>query len=195
MPSNYNHVYPSWTSARPGQPIKNNSATVMLGGNTNTTTWPAPNVTNPLPGSYLGIRSGISAGSVVPGPYTPVPGISIRCVGKAISAGTYAVMVPGQYQFVGFSTVIAGLPSTVLRSPAADYGRLPYPARVTNYLRTRRIIMTGGWYYVTGKPVAPADFADSLPALPFETMGVPGRITFSVSGSKITTQNYAAKTE
>ncbi len=190
MPSNTSHGGPYFRTAKSGA-VKNNGATVLLGGNA-TTSGLNPNVSQVLGATTLGYHSG-SNGSLMPGPFTPLRYIPNRCVTKAVSTGAYARMAAGQYIMILYCSQIAGLARTTLNCPGADFGRLPYPARVSNFIRTQVFVMGGGWYWQTGIPVNRFETTDTLASEAFPTRAIPGHITFAVSAQVRTTSNYSAK--
>jgi hypothetical protein len=194
MPANINHNGPKFTTAKAGA-IKNNGGTVIYGGNINTT---LSNVTQSLGLSVVGYHSGVN-GSITVGPFVPTAGTyGARSITSAITGRRYNGMAAGKYIMVRFTPEIAGTATTLLNTGAADFGRLPYPARVSNRIRTQRIIMNGGYYYYTGKTIlgfGRNDFGDVLASEAFPTRTIPGRLVFATSGQRRTVQNYAAKTD
>lgn len=194
MPSNTYGGGPYYVNVKAG-PVRNNGGTVIYGGNINAT---LNNVTNSLGAAVTGFRSGTN-GSAIPGPFVPTAGTyGARFVCAVIPNRRYAGMAAGKYIMVRFTPEIAGVATNILTNGAADFGRLPYPARVSNTIRTQRILMSGGWSYVTGKMVSgfgQNDFGDPLAAEPFPTRTIPGRLTFAISSQTRTTKNYAVKTD
>ncbi len=194
MPSNISLAGPKFTSAKAG-PIRNNGGTVVYGGNINTT---LGNVTQSLGIATMNIRSGVN-GSITVGPFVPTAGTyGGRSVTAAIPGRRYNSMAAGKYIMVRFTQEIAGVASNLLLNGAADFGRLPYPGRVSNRIRTQRVIMNGGYYYYTGKTIngfGRNDYGDVLAAEPFPTRAIPGRLVFVTSGQSIEVQNYPARTD
>lgn len=194
MPSNVSHAGPKFGTAKAG-PIRNNGGTVLNGGNINTT---LSNVTQSLGISVLGFRSG-SNGSITVGPFVPTAGVyGTRSITAAITGRRYNGMATGKYIMVRFTPEIAGVATTLLTTGASDFGRLPYPARVSNRIRTQRVLMNGGWSYVTGRTIlgfGQNAFGDVLAAEPFPTRAIPGRLTYATSGVSRTVQNYKAATD
>lgn len=190
MPSNTTHSYPAWTTVKSG-PVKNNSATVLMGGNARTTD-AHPNVSQTLGIAVLGYHSAIN-GSIVPGPYTPTPGNSIRCVTNVIS-GDYAKQTAGRYIIVRFTNYIAGNASTLLNFAGSNAGRKPYAA-FSGLVRTQKYVTTGGWIYQTGQAVSRGFGTDAEGSEPFPTYSAPGNLTFMYTGKLAHTQGYSAKND
>ncbi len=193
MPSNTPGGGPYFRAAK-GSGVKNNGGTVLYGGNINTT---LNNVTQALGLTVVGFRSGAN-GSILSPAFVPTAGTyGIRCTTNAVS-GDYGKMTAGKYIMIRFTSQIAGTASSLLNSGAADFGRLPYPGNVSDRIRTQRILLNGGWNYVTGKLAlgfGRNDFGDVLTHESFPTRAVPGRILYRTSGVSFTSQNYQAKTD
>jgi hypothetical protein len=172
-------------------PIRNNGGTVLFGGNISAT---SP-ITQVLGSSTLGYHSG-SNGSILRNSVPTAGTYGGRFYKTAIS-GNFGVMTPRQYIIRRYTSQIAGNTTSVLSSGASDFGRLPYAGRVSNRIRTSRIISTGGWVYQTGKPVVRfgvGDFGDVLNAETFPTRAIPGKLTYLSAGKTLTRTNYPAKT-
>jgi hypothetical protein len=194
MPSNTFGGGPYFAKAKSGSPIVNNGGTVLYGGNINTN---LNNVTQALGISVVGYRSGAN-GSILPPPFVPTAGTyGLRCTTNARS-GDYGKITAGRYVMIRFTNFIAGNASTLLNSGAADFGRLPYPGSINNRIRTQRILMNGGWVYVTGKlflGYGRVDFGDPINVEAFPTRAIPGRILFRTSGPSYTAQNYQSRND
>lgn len=193
MPStgnDYKGVAPGYTTAKAG-PVRNAGITVLYGGNivSGGPVTQAPGLTT------VGFHSG-SHGSLTPGPFGFQKGIQNHCVTFAISGRRYAGMAAGKYVMMRNTPEVAGTVSTLLNSGAGNFGRLPYPNRMSNRIRTTRVVTTGGWNYQTGQAIAATDFADTLNPEAFPTRPIPGRITYLQNGSKVaTTANYSARND
>jgi hypothetical protein len=119
---------------------------------------------------------------------------TIRALTVKAQTNAFNKLFANQYVIPGFSTKLAGVTNSVLRSPAtnASKGGTNY---YVAYFRTQRIVLTGGWNYVTGKPINMVEAIDTFTAETFPTRAIPGRILFLKNGSKsVTAGNYQAKT-
>lgn len=190
MSSSSQHHYPAYTTMKSAA-INNNGGTVLYGGNINTN-YRFPNMTQSLGSNVLGYRSGIN-GSIVPGPFNVTYGIDNRMVTNIV-AGNYATMTQKQYIIMRYTNFIAGNASTVLNAGAADFGKRSQP-NFSGLVRTQKYIMTGGWVYQTGKPVAIGFGTDAEGAEAFPTYSAPGRITYNYNGELATSTGYKSKTD
>lgn len=194
MPSNTSHAYPAFTTVKSGA-IKNNGATVLLGGNINTNLR-FPAVTQALGATEMGLHSG-SNGAIVPGPFTVISAPGHRCTTNAVS-GDYAKMTASRYIIMRYTNFIAGTANTKLNSGGADFGgKKPYAA-FCGLVRTQKYILTGGWVYQTGQPVNLGFGTDGEGSEAFPTYAAPGRIVYAYTGAKDlspTTASYKAKTD
>lgn len=141
-------------------------------------------------------------------PFTSLANHSVRPASLVVTTNPNATVVKsqnnvfnqmavGQYLINGFSPNVAGVASLILKSP----GNLSVRKSENNYnsvIRTRKIVMTGGWNYVTGKPVAAADAIDNLVngTETFPTRAIPGRLVYLQNGNKTPLRtNYQGKTD
>jgi len=178
------------TTAVSGQPIKNDGATVLFGGNIDSTN----TVTNAPNKEIFSLHTG-SSGSRVPTPGGQKPTF------KPISAGAFASQKEGEYIIRRFTNEIAGIASTLLNSGASDFGR-----RSIHLKENRRttLMVTAGWNFATGQfltsPTEQLDaFGNDDAARP--TRAVPGELVFHSHGpanegalSKPLLDKYKAKT-
>jgi len=107
---------------------------------------------------------------------------------KAISVGTFGVIIADQYILMTFTSQIAGRKNGILTSPAGgrSFGNINHP-----YVNTRLDAKTGGWYYMNGQPVNPQYQSDYI-----GTDNGKNRFTFLQSGGKIpTSSSYNIKTD
>lgn len=170
----------STTTAKVGQPTRNNGATVMLAGNIDAT----ETVTNALGKDILSFRSGIH-GSRIPSPETNATiaaGTATAGVFKAVDAGLFAKMTAGEYIIRRQADKIAGVSNTVLNSGASDFGRNSIHKKENR--RTTRMIQAG-WNFATGQfltdPVNALDsFGNDDAARP--TRAIPGELVLFVHG-------------
>jgi hypothetical protein len=180
-----------------GTGYRNNGGTVFYGG---TVPANAP-ITQSLGVAYLGHRSGISETKPI---YS-----SDRETGtaKALSAGQFANMVPGQYIIFGNTQKLANVANTLL-SITGSYGRGRNGQNNSlSYVRTTHYVLggdggggsaAGGWDYVTGRPKTQplVTTVDSIGVETYPgTYSIPGRITFFPTGKLATTVSYSAKND
>ncbi len=196
MPYNYTTAAafsggPYFSRAISGNTVRNNGATIMLGGNIQAV--PAANgtvfaVSNALGNTYLGYHSGLN-GAVVPLNPTGMG------VGKALSSGAFAGMTAGKFTMIGPSSQqIAGISSTLLQNSGMAGGRKSENS-YTGFVRYNAYIMTGGWLYQTGQPVFRRDQTDSIPNETLPTQAIPGRLTYMITGTTAKNDAYKAKTD
>ncbi len=196
MPYNYttaaaNSCAPYFIRAISGNTVRNNGATIMMGGNIQAV--PAANgtvfaVSNALGNTYMGFHSG-SNGSIVP--LNP----STMGVGKALSSGTFANMVAGKFTMIGPSSQqIAGISSTLLQNSGMAGGRKSENS-YTGFFRNSAYIMTGGWVYTTGQPVFRRDQTDAIANETLPTMAIPGKFTYMITGTTAKNDTFKAKTD
>lgn len=121
---------------------------------------------------------------------------------KTVS-GNFATMTKNQYVGMIVGAQVAGVANTILRSPSAEYFRVPYGVAQGNY----RYNITS-WDYVTGRAtyggsrgaaVLYHDIAgnnDSLAFEPFPTKAVPGHLVYFTSARDLATvTTYKARQE
>lgn len=166
----------NFSKAKSGQPVKDNGATVLYGGNIDS----SEAVTNAPDASIVGYHSGVH-GSTVPGPTTQGdhPNLSTA---KPLSAGSFAKMTAGEYVMRKVSTKLAGAANTTLQSGASDFGRRSIHF---NEQQVTLLQVTAGWDYVTGQfKTTPSTQVDSFgrddAARP--TRAVPGELQYTGHG-------------
>lgn len=116
-------------------------------------------------------------------------------VGKAFSAGTFAVMAKGKYVIMGYSSVLAGVTTTALTFPGANTTN-PYSQNIANqYRNTVLKRTTGGWYYQNGAPVNAQYSRDHISNEVNPNYASPGRLSFMVGSLSPTVTSYKAKTD
>jgi hypothetical protein len=177
------------TTAKSGQPVRNNGAVVPRGG------------------------AIVTGGPVTSAPDTLTQGYTSRGVGgttvlsktganigtqKAVTANAFArQMVAGQYVMMRYG-YIAGSATNFLNSGAADFGR-----RSIHGKTNRRSYHITSWNYVTGAATKGADTNDDMgsdhAAIP--TRAIPGELTYTDHGMAATgalavplNDDYDAKT-
>ena len=171
--------------------IKNNGATVLLGGAHDSTN----QVTNAPDATITGHRSG-QYGATVPAP------ASGRPTHKPLTSGTFAfVMDEGKYIIKGVTTTLSGVAKSVTQG--SDYGR-----RSIHKIEHMRRLDEDSWDYVTGAVTkggsagAKSDYHD-IAAGSGETpnddaanpsRSVPGELTFMEGGVLPVNKDYEAKT-
>ncbi len=173
------------TTAISANPTRNNGATVLFGGNANTT-GVKPNVTNaPFlsvvgPTADLLFQSGTAQGVIF-----------------AKSAGTFGKLTPGSYIAKRMTTTLAGIADTTLLTGGADFAN----RRSINYNESNYTLhaVSSSWNYVTGAflynppPVSNDSYGTDDAARP--TRAIPGELQYSEGTGPIPTQkDYSAKT-
>ena len=158
------------TTAKAGQPVRNNGATVPRGGAI-VSGGPVTSAPDNLTQGYT--SKGVGGTSVI-----SQTGANIGTL-KAVSANGFArTMTPGHFVMMRYG-FIAGAASGFLNSGAADFGR-----RSIHYKETRRSYHITSWHYETGVATKGADTNDSFgtddAARP--TRAIPGELTFTDRG-------------
>lgn len=115
-------------------------------------------------------------------------------VTKATSAGTFASMVAGQYVLLTFNSQLAGVATTVLRSPGSSY------TKGTNYnigwVDTVQVNRGGGFYMQNGLPIAPKNSRDNIKTDPHAgSRSNPGTLTYWIGSKTATVDSYKARTD
>ncbi len=108
------------------------------------------------------------------------------------SGGRFNYQAAGNYLVYRLANTINGVASTLMLSGAGDYGRSD-----NNYyrspFRTRRIVLTGGWNYVTGRPINAVDAIDTFTVETFPTRQIPGHLLYIQTGKSVKVDNYRVK--
>lgn len=113
---------------------------------------------------------------------------------KAVSGGTFATMVKGQYVMMTFNSQLAGISTSVLNSPGSSYRK----SQNTNigWVDTVKINSTGGWYYNNGLPVHPINSRDNIGVETYPgSYNIPGRLVMLSTGKIASPQSYASKSD
>lgn len=168
-----------------GQPIKNDSSTLLNAGNVNPSlanniTLAENTPTHPTYGSRITVSvSPTSSGNTG--------------IGKAISNGTVNVNTEGNYIAIMLGTKIAGITSTVMRAGYATPG-----STINRYQGYRRygvnswdynhVITKGGG---AGAAVAPSGINGVTGIYADESNQLPGELTMMTGDSDPTNYNYA----
>lgn len=128
----------------------------------------------------------------------PYNGLSLdqnaSCITKAVSAGKFATMVAGQYVMLTFNTQLAGIATTVLRSPGSSFRKSDNKniGWVNTVLYNKN--NAGGFYMLNGLPVAPINSRDSIGVDAYPgSYAQPARIAYLATGKLATTVTTAAK--
>lgn len=113
---------------------------------------------------------------------------------KAVAGGVFSSMVANQYVMLTFNSQLAGIATTVLRSPGSSY-RKSQNSNI-GWVDTVQINKWGGWYYNNGLPVNPLNSRDNIKTETYVgTYAIPGRLVFLSTGKLSTVQSYAAKSD
>jgi len=171
------------TKAVSGSPYRDNGATVLYGGNIDSSS----TVTNAPDASIVGHHSG-KHGSVVPGPTTQGdhPNLAVQ---QPLAGGEFAKMRAGIYvvrKLTGQN--LAGVSNTVLESGASNFGRRSIHL---NEQQVTLLQITAGWNYVTGAflstPSTQTDsFGNDDAARP--TRAVPGELQYTAHSPAVSGQ-------
>lgn len=116
------------------------------------------------------------------------------CITKAVSGGTFATMVAGQYIMLTFTSQIAGQANTLLRSPGSSYRKSENKniGWVDTVLYNKN--NAGGFYVLNGLPVAPVNSRDNIKTETYPgSYSQPARIAYLATGKLATTVTTAAK--
>lgn len=128
----------------------------------------------------------------------PYNGLSLDqnslCITKAVSAGSFATMTAGQYVMLTFNSQLAGIATTVLRSPGSSY-RKSQNLNI-GWVDTVQINRNGGFYMYNGLPINAVNSRDNIKTETYPgTYNIPGRLTFLSTGKLAGTQSYAVKSD
>lgn len=174
-----------------GNSYKNKGATVVFGGNANTTSGPVTNVPtlaqvvgNPAIGKSIGSQ-------IVSGGLTGVQ--------KALSSGSLASMTKGRYVMTWLSGgYLAGVAARSLNTPANyNINNIQSIHKKESY--RSRLIVTAGWNYTTGRPLTTPtaqldSFGNDDAARP--SRALPGEFVIKESNKKAPSyKDYPAKTD
>lgn len=140
---------------------------------------------------YQGIRNAYNENK-------PYNGLSLdqnaSCITKAYSSGKFATMVAGQYVILTFTSQLAGVANTLLRSPGSSYRKSENKnigwANSTVYWKNN----AGGFYMYNGLPVTPGVSRDNLGVETYpSSYSVPARWVYNATGKLATVVSAAAK--
>lgn len=177
-----------YTTAKAGQPIKNNGGTALHAGNIGNR-----NLTNNLSLSTNGFKTGFY-GSRVPLAVSPYSSGNVGTL-KPLSAGRFAEMERGKYLILGYSNRIAQTNNSILSVPASDFSRKM--TLINAFYGARRLHITS-WDYVTGVATKGGNAgdlvtfgADHAAAV---TDAVPGELTYMYGAILPRQDDYKAVT-
>lgn len=179
MPSNTFGGGPYTVAAKTGVGRKDNGGTILMGGNIAGTNFQAIGYT------YHANHTGYGATISNTGGNFPVT--------KALTSGGINTMTVGKYVLMRMCTQLNGVANTTLNSGAGDFGRRNLYYNST--IRTRRLVLTGGWNYVTGRPIAAADAIDTFTAETFPTRAIPGKLTYMYGAKLAKVDSYKARND
>lgn len=179
MPSNTAGGGPYTIKCVSANAVKDNGATVMWGGNVPSDSKVVTNVIgrttvgfHPFYGSNVGTISGFN---------------------KPSSATPFNVMTVGKYVVIRMCTQLNSVANTILNFGAGEFVKVQNAFYRTT-VRTRRLVLTGGWNYVTGRPIAATDAIDTINGETFPSRSTPGRIVFMQGPKLARTTSYSART-
>lgn len=142
---------------------------------------------------YQGIRNAYNDNK-------PYNGLSLDqntlCITKSVSAGTFATMVAGQYVMMTFNSQLAGISTTVLKSPGSSYRKSENKniGWVDTVLYWKN--NAGGFYMYNGLPVAPINSRDNIKTETYpSSYSQPARIAYLATGKLATTVTTASKSD
>jgi hypothetical protein len=201
-----------YQKAKTANEFKDNGATVVWGGNADTTTGLTPAVTN-VPDTVVTTDPGYVTRQRVPNPQTDAEiaaGSDTSGTYKPLSAGTFAVMAAGTYIIkAGSQDQIAGTTVAALRSPANVIATYRKHGIRSRYLI--RTIIISGWSYTTGAATitsADAQMASGIDGTIYTnlrlidheasaeqspTLAIPGELAYAL-GDGPQTDEYQART-
>lgn len=180
--------------AKPSGAYKDNSATVMYGGNANTTSGP---VTQVLDHTTMGYHSGKCGGV----PQVPATDATIAAGGetsptfKPFSGGTFAYQAANNYVIPGVSQTISGAASSVLK-----FCSMPKLRKSIHKREQVRTLRQSSWNLVTGAAatntveVHYAGVSGITDHAARPSRAVPGELTIMETGNSATDSDYSAKT-
>lgn len=129
----------------------------------------------------------------------PVIASTVNGVTKAISGGTFGVMVAGKYIVMALNSgqvagITTGALANIMTIPGGHYNAVGQNLS-NQYRNTWLIRITGGWYYQTGMPVNAQYSRDHFGTDNEGSAVNPGRIVFNAVGNNatITKQNYQTR--
>lgn len=140
---------------------------------------------------YQGIRNSYNDNK-------PYNGLSLdqnaSCITQAIPGGKFAVMSQGNYIILTFTSQIAGVANTLLRSPGSSYRKSENKniGWVNSVLYWKN--NAGGFYMYNGLPITPLNSRDNIKTENYpSSYSQPARISFLSTGKLATTMTTAAK--
>jgi len=175
----------STTNCIAGNDVKNNGATVMLGGNAKTTERNAP-VTNVAGMSVMG-----AGRQDQPGPVYEVDNVKAN----TDAGSTFATLAPGAYIVKGLNitTTLANVANDTLTSGGTQKTTVSIHEH-----NSRRTVLIDSWNYVTGDPTYNASnpsndsFGSDVAAAP--SRAIPGYLVYAIGENVPTATAYEAKT-